>query len=108
MRPTAKQDIEFQGRQIKKSDKLVMWYLSGNRDESAIEKADEFIVPEMAKDRYYSVQLTSQYTYNFGYIGSHATGNVAGCYAVARPGWQSSAPKGIKNVFVSGPAHKPR
>jgi len=43
-------------------------------------------VPEMAKDRYYSVQLTSQYTYNFGYIGSRSTGNGAGCYAVAGPG----------------------
>jgi len=44
MRRTAKRDIEFQGKQIKKGDKVVMWYLSGNRDESAIEKADEFII----------------------------------------------------------------
>lgn len=59
-------------------------------------------VPEMPKDRYYSVQLTSQYTYNFGYIGSRSTGNGSGCYAIARPGWQGSAPEGIKQVFVSG------
>ena len=32
-------------------------------------------VPEIEKDRYYSVMLTSQYTFNFGYIGSRATGN---------------------------------
>ncbi len=44
MRRTATRDIEFQGKQIKKGDKVVMWYLSGNRDESAIEKADEFII----------------------------------------------------------------
>jgi cytochrome P450 len=44
MRRTAKQDVEFQGKQIKKGDKVVMWYLSGNRDESAIERADEFII----------------------------------------------------------------
>ena len=44
MRRTAKEDIEFQGRRIRKGDKVVMWYLSGNRDESAIENADSFII----------------------------------------------------------------
>ena len=42
-------------------------------------------VPEIEKDRYYSVMLTSQYTFNFGYIGSRATGNGAGCYARSHP-----------------------
>jgi len=59
-------------------------------------------VPEMPKERYYSVQLTSQYTFNFGYIGSRSTGNGSGCYAIAGPGWNGSAPEGIKEVFVSG------
>ena len=54
-------------------------------------------VPKMAKDRYYSIQLTSQYTFNFGYIGSRTTGNGAGCYAVAGPAWTGVAPKGIEN-----------
>lgn len=44
MRRTAKRDIEFQGRQIRQGDKVVMWYLSGNRDESVIERADEFVI----------------------------------------------------------------
>ena len=44
MRRTAKEDVEFRGRQIKKGDKVVMWYLSGNRDEAAIENADRFII----------------------------------------------------------------
>jgi cytochrome P450 len=44
MRRTAKRDVEFQGKQIRKGDKVVMWYVSGNRDESAIEQADEFII----------------------------------------------------------------
>jgi cytochrome P450 len=44
MRRTATRDMEFKGKQIKKGDKVVMWYLSGNRDESAIDKADEFII----------------------------------------------------------------
>jgi cytochrome P450 len=44
MRRTARRDIEFNGKQIKKGDKVVMWYLSGNRDESAIDNADQFII----------------------------------------------------------------
>ena len=44
MRRTAKEDVEFQGQHIKKGDKVVMWYLSGNRDDSVIENADEFII----------------------------------------------------------------
>ena len=34
MRRTALQDYELGGKQIKEGDKVVMWYLSGNRDES--------------------------------------------------------------------------
>ena len=44
MRRTAREDVEFQGQYIKKGDKVVMWYLSGNRDDSVIENADEFII----------------------------------------------------------------
>jgi cytochrome P450 len=44
MRRTALSDIEFQGKQIKKGDKVVMWYVSGNRDETAIENADDYII----------------------------------------------------------------
>jgi len=44
MRRTALQDIEFRGKQIKKGDKVVMWYVSGNRDEEAIERPYEFII----------------------------------------------------------------
>ena len=44
MRRTAKEDVEFGGKTIKKGDKVVMWYVSGNRDESAIDNADEFII----------------------------------------------------------------
>lgn len=58
-------------------------------------------VPEIEKDRYYSIQLTSLYTFNFGYIGSRATGNGAGCYAVAGPEWQGDTPSGIAKVFQS-------
>ena len=44
MRRTALADAELGGKPIKKGDKLVMWYLSGNRDETAIEDAHRFIV----------------------------------------------------------------
>lgn len=58
-------------------------------------------VPKIEKERYYSVQLISLYTFNFGYIGSRATGNEAGCYAVAGPHWKGEIPKGITKVFQS-------
>ena len=44
MRRTATRDCELGSRTIRQGDKVVMWYVSGNRDESAIERADEFIV----------------------------------------------------------------
>jgi cytochrome P450 len=44
MRRTAMQDTELGGKQIKAGDKVVMWYISGNRDEEAIERPDEFII----------------------------------------------------------------
>jgi len=44
MRRIAKQDVELNGQLIKKGDKVVMWYVSGNRDERAIEQPDEFII----------------------------------------------------------------
>jgi len=44
MRRTALADIEFGGQQIKKGDKVIMWYVSGNRDETAIADPYAFIV----------------------------------------------------------------
>jgi hypothetical protein len=56
-------------------------------------------VPEVDRGRYYSVQLVDMYTFNVGYIGSRATGNGAGCYMVAGPGWKGTTPEGIAKVF---------
>ncbi len=50
MRRTARNDVELAGRKIAKGDKVVMWYISGNRDEDKIDRADEFIV-DRAKPR---------------------------------------------------------
>ncbi len=44
MRRTALQDTELGGKQIKKGDKVVMWYYSGNRDEEVIHKPNDFII----------------------------------------------------------------
>jgi cytochrome P450 len=50
MRRTATRDTELAGQHIKPGDKVVMWYVSGNRDESVIENPDAFIV-DRAKPR---------------------------------------------------------
>jgi cytochrome P450 len=50
MRRTARADVELAGRQIAKGDKVVMWYISGNRDEGKIDRADQFII-DRAKPR---------------------------------------------------------
>ena len=44
MRRTAVVDTEIGGKTIRKGDKVVMWYASGNRDEETIETPDSFII----------------------------------------------------------------
>ncbi|MFT7220410.1 MAG: cytochrome P450 [Candidatus Azotimanducaceae bacterium] len=44
MARTATQDVELGGKLIKKGDRVCMWYISGNRDEDAIEDANKFII----------------------------------------------------------------
>src|SRR5580692_4988983 len=44
MRRTTSQDTSIGGKQIKAGDKVVMWYISGNRDPEAIEEPDRFII----------------------------------------------------------------
>ncbi len=44
MRRTVLSDVEFQGKTIRKGDKVVMWYVSGNRDETAIDRPELFII----------------------------------------------------------------
>jgi len=58
-------------------------------------------VPAVEKGRYYSVQIEDGNTFNFGYIGSRATGNEAGKYMVAGPDWKGDTPPGINKVFRS-------
>jgi hypothetical protein len=58
-------------------------------------------MPEVEKGRYYTVQLIDMYTFNFGYVGSRATGNKAGTYMVAGPSWKGEKPAGVAKVFRS-------
>jgi cytochrome P450 len=44
MRRTALADTELGGKQIRAGDKVVMWYLSGNRDEAVFDDADRLII----------------------------------------------------------------
>jgi cytochrome P450 len=44
MRRTALQNCALAGKTIRAGEKLAMWYISGNRDEEAIEQADRFII----------------------------------------------------------------
>ncbi len=58
-------------------------------------------VPAVPAPRYYSVQLVDGNTFNYGYIGSRATGTEAGDYMVVGPDWQGATPPGIKQTFHS-------
>ncbi|MGH6678683.1 MAG: cytochrome P450, partial [Bradyrhizobium sp.] len=44
MRRTALEDTELGGKTIRKGDRVVMWYVSGNRDEEVIDRPNEFII----------------------------------------------------------------
>src|SRR5437773_3526314 len=58
-------------------------------------------VPAVEKSRYYSVMLCDGNTFNYGYIGSRATGPDAGDYMVVGPDWKGETPAGIKKVLRS-------
>ena len=47
MRRTAAVDTELGGKQIKAGDKVLMWYVSANRDEEVVEKPNEFIIDRL-------------------------------------------------------------
>ncbi|MFN9541719.1 MAG: cytochrome P450 [Alphaproteobacteria bacterium] len=44
MRRTAVRDYEFEGRKIREGDKVIMWYVSGNRDDEVIANPNAYIV----------------------------------------------------------------
>ena len=58
-------------------------------------------VPAMDPKCYYSVMLCDLNSYNYGYIGSRATGNERGNYMVVGPDWEGATPAEINKVFRS-------
>jgi cytochrome P450 len=54
MRRTALEDIEFRGKRIAKGDKVAMWYVSGNRDDEVIERANDYVIDRANPRRHMS------------------------------------------------------
>lgn len=54
MRRVATEDVELQGQSIKAGDKVVMWYISGNRDESVIHDPETLTVGRSQPRRHLS------------------------------------------------------
>ena len=54
MRRTALAAGEIGGKPIRSGDKVVMWYISGNRDEEAIARANEFIIDRARPNQHLS------------------------------------------------------
>lgn len=48
--------------------------------------------------RYYSFQLVDMYTFNFAYVGTRATAGRAGCFLIAGPSWNGTAPDGVEEL----------
>ena len=56
-------------------------------------------VPSIDAERYYVFQLMDLYTFNFGYVGSRATGNRGGRYLIAGPHWRGKAPDDVDKLI---------
>jgi hypothetical protein len=56
-------------------------------------------LPQIAPDRYYSVQLVDLYTHNFGYLGTRSFGNEGGDFLIAGPDWRGEKPPGVRAVI---------
>ena len=54
MRRTATQDTVLRGKSIQQGDKVVMWYVSANRDGDAIDRADRFLIDRKESKKHLS------------------------------------------------------
>jgi cytochrome P450 len=107
MRRTARADTELGGKRVRKGDKLAMWYLSGNRDESAIPEPDRFIIDRERPRQHLS----------FGYGIHRCVGNrlaelqlkILWGELLARPGVLEvmGKPTRVRSSFVRGFSHLP-
>lgn len=64
-------------------------------------RAEPIVVtmPQIEKDRYYSLQLVDLYTNNVDYPGTRLDGNDGGDFLITGPGWKGEVPAGIKRVI---------
>jgi hypothetical protein len=60
-----------------------------------------FSVPAVPAPRYYSLMFCDGNTFNYGYVGSRATGTESGDYLLVGPDWKGETPPGIKKVLRS-------
>jgi cytochrome P450 len=107
MRRTARADAELGGKRIRKGDKLALWYLSGNRDESAIPESGRFIIDRKRPRQHLS----------FGYGIHRCVGNrlaelqlkILWEELLARPGTLEvmGEPMRVRSSFVRGFSHLP-
>ena len=58
-------------------------------------------LPQIAEERYYSVQLIDLFTHNFAYLGTRSTGNKGGHFMVVGPDWKGQQPVNIDRVVRS-------
>lgn len=63
-------------------------------------KPNKLSVPDMG-DRYYTFELGSATSDNFGYVGKRTTGSKAARYAIVGPDWKGKLPKGVRSVAPS-------
>lgn len=54
MRRTALEDVDFRGHQIRAGDKLVLWYVSANRQETLFPDGEKFIIDRTNARRHLS------------------------------------------------------
>lgn len=64
MARTARVDVEIGGQVVRAGERVALWYISGNRDESAIERPDEFVIDRAQPRRHLS----------FGFGAHHCIG----------------------------------
>ena len=57
MRRTATRDTELGGKRIARGDRVLMWYVSANRDDSVIERANEFLIDRKNSKQHLSFGL---------------------------------------------------
>ncbi len=76
--------------QTPNSDTPYSWLFMDLRTEPIV-----LTMPVIEKSRYFSIQLTDLYTFNWDYLGSRTSGNDGGAFMITGSGWKGEKPPGI-------------